>query len=200
MLLTHNKVKNMGYKTIKAHKKVSKIANMEAVLPSVIAILCFLAVLSTFSFAADGYRTHFLSYGPGVAASGQGETFTAAGDDMSVIYYNPALLTKINGSEISASHWFLYDTARYDFVGFADADTESGFALAGTQFYRGNIEARENIDDIAETISNSQMAVYGAYAGVINNWGLKLRYGASVKWLSYEMAKESSNRYGLLIS
>ena len=195
MLLTHNKVKNEGYQTIKAHKKVAKIANMEAVLPSIIAILCFLAVLTAFSFAADGYRSHFLSYGPGVAAAGQGETFTAAGDDMSVIYYNPALLTGLNGSEISASHWFLYDTARYDFVGFSDADTESGFALAGTQFYRGNIEARQNIDDIAEIISNSQMAVYGAYAGVIP--GLKLKYGASIKWLSYEMDKETGNGYGL---
>ncbi|HAX61060.1 MAG TPA: hypothetical protein DCX95_00650 [Elusimicrobia bacterium] len=156
--------------------------------------VCFF-IFTDFCFATEGYRSNFLSYGPGVAAAGLAETFTAAGNDMSVIYYNPALLTKLDGEEITASHWFLYDTARYDFIGFSTTGDKSAFALAGTQFYRGNIETRQKIDGIGDKTSNNQMAVYGSYAEFSNK--LKLDWGVSLKMLDYKMYTEKGTGFGL---
>ncbi|MDD5688529.1 MAG: hypothetical protein PHE88_11940 [Elusimicrobia bacterium] len=188
-------MKNIGYKTIKALNKMSIIAFMRAVLPLMVVFFCFSCVLENYSFAATGYRSNFLSYGPGVAAMAMGDTFTAYGNDMSVIYYNPALLGKLDGEEVSANHWFLFDTARYDFVGFSSAGDNSAFALAGTQFYRGNIEVRTKIDDVETKTENNQMAIYGAYAGYINS--IKLNYGGSLKWLNYNMNTENGTGFGL---
>ena len=185
MLSTHYKMKNIWYKTIKALNKMSKIAFMKAVFPSIIMFFCFWTVFIDFSFGASGYREDFLSYGPGVAAAGMGDTFIANGDDLTAIYYNPALLSKMDGEQISANHSFLFDTARYDFIGFLTAGDNSAFALAGTQLYRGNIEVRQNIDDVPSATKNSQLAIYGSYAGLINS--LSLNYGLTLKWVTYGM-------------
>ena len=86
MLPAHNKMKNTRYKTIKALNKMSKIAFMKAVLPSIVMFFSFLTVFTGFSFGATGYREDFLSYGPGVAAAGMGDTFVSNGDDLTAGY------------------------------------------------------------------------------------------------------------------
>lgn len=165
------------------------------ILIFLLLLLFIRALLIKFCFGATGYREHFLSYGPGAAATGMGETFVANGNDLTAIYYNPALLSKLNGEEISATHWFLFDTARYNFIGFLIAGDDSAFALAGTQFYRGNIEVRQKIDDVEDTTENSQMAVYGSYSGLIDK--LKLNYGITGKWLTYNMYTEKASGGGI---
>ncbi len=158
-------------------------------------IFLFLATIYiNFGFTV-GNRTHFLSYGPGVAASGMGETYTAIGYDMSVIYYNPSLLVNLEGEEIAANHWFLYDGARYNFIGFSSCMEKSAFAIAGTQLYRDNIEVRQTIEDEGTKTENNQMAVYGAYAGIIDK--LNLNYGVSLKWMNFKMYTEKSEALSL---
>jgi len=129
-------------------------------------------------------RTHFLDYGPSAGAMGMGEANVAYALDAGAIYYNPALIYTIR-DQVTASHWFLYDGARYNFVGVVANNETSAFGLAGTQFYRDNIEARQAITDPGTPIQNDQMAVYGAYAGRLAAW--KLNYGVNVKWLKYSM-------------
>lgn len=129
-------------------------------------------------------RTSFLSYGPSAAAAGMGEANGAYALDAGAVYYNPAAIFGLR-DQVTASHWFLYDGARYNFVGVTVNNGNSAYSLAGTQFHRGNIEVRRTINDAAETASNSQIAAYGAYAGRFEK--LKLVYGASIKWLKYAM-------------
>ena len=101
----------------------------------------------------------------------------------------------MDGEQISANHSFLFDTARYDFVGFLTAGDNSAFALAGTQLYAGNIEVRQNIDDVPSTTQNSQMAIYGSYAGLISS--LRLNYGLTLKWVTYSMYTEQADGGGI---
>jgi len=126
-------------------------------------------------------RTHFLTYGPGVSASARGNAFSATGDDMSVFYYNPSLLVNLTSSEITGGHWFLFDNAVYNFVGFSTKLNRSAFALAGTQLYRGEIEVREQIDDEPILTQNSQTAIYGSYA--LKLWKLKTNLGINLKYI-----------------
>jgi hypothetical protein len=151
-----------------------------------------------FSFAtaaaADQGRTNFLTYGPSAAASGMGEANITYAYDAGAIYHNPALMCTIR-DQATASHWFLYDGARYDFVGLVVNNGRSAFGFAGSQFYRDNIEARQTLADDAGKAANSQIAAYGAYAGRFAR--LKLMYGVSVKWLKYSMYNSNASGFGL---
>jgi len=144
------------------------------------ALLLFLTSAAT---AGQG-RTNFLTYGPSAAATGMGEANITQASDAGVIYHNPALMFNIR-DQVTASHWFLYDGARYDFIGLVVNNGRSAFGFGGSQFYRDNIEARQTLTDEGEKTENSQIAAYGAYAGRFD--GLKLTYGAAVKWLKYSM-------------
>ena len=144
--------------------------------------------------AADQGRTNFLTYGPSAAATGMGEANITYASDAGVIYHNPALMCTIR-DQATASHWFLYDGARYDFVGLVVNNGRSAFGFGGAQFYRDNIEVRQTITDEGEKTANSQIAAYGAYAGRFDK--LKLMYGVSVKWLKYSMYNSNANGFGL---
>ncbi|MFH1415199.1 MAG: hypothetical protein ABIH89_03835 [Elusimicrobiota bacterium] len=128
-----------------------------------------------------------------MAASGLGETFTAFGEDISVVYYNPALLHRFTASYVSASHTFLFDTARYDFLGFSYALDRSAFAITGTQLYRDNIEVRQHIDDEPSDTYCSRLLLTGAYSIYIKR--LKLSSGCSINYMKYDMY--DLNDYGI---
>lgn len=152
--------------------------------------LCLLMAAGTAGAAQT--RTHFLDYGPSAGAMGMGEANVAYALDAGAIYYNPSLIYTVR-DQVTASHWFLYDGARYNFVGVVANNETSAFGLAGTQFYRDNIEARQLITDPGTPTQNDQMAVYGAFAGRLAAW--KLNYGLNVKWLKYSMGDFTANGF-----
>jgi hypothetical protein len=154
-------------------------------------IIGCLALVSAAGLAgAVPTRTHFLDYGPSAGASGMGEANIAYALDAGAIYHNPALIYNIR-DQVTASHWFLYDGARYNFIGVVANNERSAFGLAGTQFYRDNIEARQSITDPGTIVQNDQMAVYGTYAGRLA--GLRLNYGVNLKWIKYAMGDFTAN-------
>ncbi|MFH1714633.1 MAG: hypothetical protein ABH857_00340 [Elusimicrobiota bacterium] len=157
--------------------------------------ILFVILISQTIFASDGYRRHFLSYGPSASASALGESYTALGHDGTVSYYNPALLTTLSGYQTSVSNWFLYDTARYSFAGFSSSNEKQAFSISGIQFLRDNIEVRTNIYDEPTNTKNSQLAIFGAYARYIEKY--KLHTGLSLKYLNYEMYTYTSTGFSL---
>lgn len=159
----------------------------------VITAICLLTLAAAES-AASAPRSHFLSYGPSAAASGMGEANAAYALDAGAVYYNPALIYNLR-DQVTASHWFLYDGARYNFVGVVTNGPKSAFGLAGTQFARNNIEVRKNLADAGETAQNSQIAAYGTFASRLER--LRLTYGLSVKWLRYSMYNSAGSGFSM---
>ncbi|MDR2192287.1 MAG: PorV/PorQ family protein [Endomicrobium sp.] len=131
-------------------------------------------------------RQHFLSYGAGVAAAGMAGAFTAIGDDMSVSYYNPALLPKLDAEEIAANYWTLMQDSKYMFFGFETRIGDSGsFAMSASQLSVGDIEVRETLTETGRKESAAQTLINGAYGGYIEK--IKLNYGVGIKYLYYDI-------------
>ncbi len=91
-------------------------------------ILCFVACAMCFALCmghtaeARGVGTSgntALKIGIGARATGMGEASVAVADDVSSIYWNPAGLMQIRGSQLSAMHTEWLDDIRYEWLGFA---------------------------------------------------------------------------------
>lgn len=153
------------------------------IIKNIFIIFCIL-ILSRVVYC--GTRSHFLSFGPGVAAAGMAGTFTAIGNDVSVIYYNPAILGKLESNEVSANYWSLLEGTRYMFLGMSLKLTENtGFAISGTQLGTDGIEVRQSLEEKGRKESASQNVINLAYGGYVEN--IKLHYGIGIKYLYYDI-------------
>lgn len=161
-------------------------------------LILFLIAVNLEPLNATGRRTNFFTNGPGVAAGALAETFTAGGDDVSVIHYNSSLLMTLDRSQVSAIHWFLFDGARYNYVAWAQLLDESVFSMSAAQLYRGGIELRKAIDDTPTTSADSEVAINMAYARQYEPW--KLNYGLAVRYLNFSLADYNDTNYGADIS
>ena len=59
-----------------------------------------------------------LKLGAGARATALGEAYTAAADDASAIYWNPAALTRIDGQSLNLMHAELLGGISYEFLGY----------------------------------------------------------------------------------
>ncbi len=85
---------------------------MKKYLPIILLSLAAAGTLSAGRYAGD-----FMMIGAGVRSLGMGGAFAALADDGSAMYWNPAGISQIRKSEISAMHAFLYNgLASYDHI------------------------------------------------------------------------------------
>ncbi len=99
--------------------------------------------------------TNLLTRGPGAEAAALGNTVVSTVHDPTALYWNPAGLARAGGM-VTGEHLFLYDGARYDFVGLSVPSALGTFGLAALQLNRDNIVARNAIDDPGTNVSNTQ--------------------------------------------
>ncbi len=156
-------------------------------------LLVFLATPNFGRGAVDGRRASILDHGPGVAAQGMGEAFTAGGDDLSVINYNPSLLMTLDRSQVYGMHWFLFEGARYNFLGWAQLLESGAFAISATQLYRDDIEVRQNLADTPSRTSNSQVFLQGSYAGKYDRF--HVNYGGTLRYFAYKLYDNSATAF-----
>jgi hypothetical protein len=148
---------------------------------------CFL--LFTSNLMADSLQKQaddILSLGVGVAAAGLGGAFTANGNDMSVVYYNPARLAALSADEIASNYWSLPQNSRLLFLGFAyGLDDSNKIAISGTQFVKPNdkIDVLKNI-------------IHFAYGGALKSLGIN--YGVSLKYLYYAFGNDNTAAAGAM--
>ena len=150
-------------------------------------ILCFLGTSQAlFADVANGGRSafEFLKISPITRAIGLGGAYTALGDDVGAIYYNPAGLASLLTSELNVTYLALYQSMNYESATFAYPLGESmpdfgGTAAIGINFLQpGNI-ARTNDQgqtvngngtfssaDEVFTFSYARMITSGVHAGL----------------------------------
>ena len=131
-------------------------------------------------------------------ATGQGEAFVAQADDASAIYYNPAGLTQLQGTEISAGGYLWLP--EYDFKGAAGKDnmtltsaqphlyaaTDFGlkkwrFGL-GANIPFGNVSEWGKTGPFVNITTKSSLAVLGASATVAYQINEHLSLGAGLNF------------------
>lgn len=84
--------------------------------------LLLLTGLAPAAFAANNQvgtsAAQFLKLGAGSRAGAMGEAYSAVADDVYAVYYNPAGLTRLKGSQLSAAHAQHFQGISYEFAGF----------------------------------------------------------------------------------
>lgn len=79
------------------------------------------------------------SYAGGTAVNGEGirgstmQAFTAVADDPSAIYYNPAGLTQLKGTNVQASATYIAPNVKYNNT-ITQSQTNSTHSVVGPQF------------------------------------------------------------------
>lgn len=136
------------------------------------------------------FSNEFLKIGVGARAFGMSNSFTAAADDVTAGYWNPAGLTRIEDDfQFSAMHAeYFAGIAAYDYVGFATKIDEK--STIGFSFLRFGVDDIPNTTQLIDADGNlnfDRVTFFSAadFAGVIS-YARKsnvegLSYGGNVK-------------------
>lgn len=137
--------------------------------------------------------TQLLSRGPGAEAAALANTVASTVHDPTALYWNPAGLAYAGGM-VTGEHLFLYDGARYDFIGLSVPSKLGTFGMGALQLDRGDIIARSAIDDSGRTVSNTQSAyLLGFGRSLTEHWSA----GATASVLDFNVAGYKGKGWGL---
>lgn len=128
--------------------------------------------------------TYLLTRGPGAEGAALGNSIVPTVSDPTALYWNPAGLAR-TGGVVTGEHLFLYDGARYDFLGLAVPSRLGTFGFGALQLDRSNIVARNAIDDPGTTVSNNQSDYLVGFARSI---GERFSAGGTANILNFNLA------------
>ncbi len=117
-------------------------------------------VFGNISVAAEnGLSTaSFLSIGVGAKAYGMNQAFTAAADDASAVYWNPAALPTLLQSQVQFSHYSWYQDISLQNLYVAFPGQIVSFGAGVTYFDFGSFEAYDDLDGQLGQMSMHSMA------------------------------------------
>lgn len=144
--------------------------------------------------AAAQESAAFLKLGAGARAMAMGGAYTAAADDASAVYWNPAGLSGMTRREASATHADLFANARHDFFAFAQPTRRGTFAAAVECLSQAAIPGRDEAGAPTGSYRASDAAILVAYADKVSSVaGLGL--GAGMKYIKSGIADVSAQTY-----
>ncbi|MBI2787312.1 MAG: PorV/PorQ family protein [Elusimicrobia bacterium] len=133
-----------------------------------------------------------LSQSPGAQGAALGRAAVSVVQDPTALHWNPAGLAGAGGA-VTGEHQFLYDGARYDFIGLTVPSRLGTFGMGALQLYRGDITARAAIDDPGSQVSASQ-ADY--MAGFGRGFGEHWAAGGTFNMISSDFAGYKDRGFG----
>ena len=136
--------------------------------------------------------TSLLTRGPGAEAAALSGAVVPTVADPTSLYWNPAGLANAGGA-VTGEHLFLYDGARYDFVGLSVPSKVGTFGLGALQLNRSNIVARTAVDDPGTLVSNTQSAYM---LGLGHSFGEHFSAGAAANVLDFNEAGYKDKGFG----
>lgn len=150
------------------------------VKPAVILALVLVVVSPRGAQGATGETGFaFLKLGVGARAMGLGSAYVALADDPTAIYWNPAGLAAIAGTQVTVMHNEWIQDFRQEFVAVGAALGPGVFGAAISGFYSSEFEKRDDTGVLIGHFGFNDVALTGAYGlQVVNGLdaGLALRY------------------------
>lgn len=136
--------------------------------------------------------TTVLSQSPGAQGAALGRAAVAVVQDPTALHWNPAGLAGAGGA-VTGEHLFLYDGARYDFIGLTVPSRLGTFGMGALQLYRGDITARAAVDDPGHQVTASQADYMAGYA---KSFGDHWAAGGTFNMLSSNLAGYKDRGFG----
>ncbi len=142
----------------------------------------------------------FLKISPVARAVGLGGAYTALGDDIGSIYYNPAGLASQLTSEFNFTYLSLYQGMNYEFIAFGYPLAESMPSVGGTVAISVNLlqpGSQQRTNDAGVTVgtfSSGDQVFTLAYARPI---GSSVHFGLSVKMIQQQIDTISSSLFDM---
>lgn len=158
-----------------------------------LAALIISLILSTGPlFAASPGTTamNFLKIEAGAKAAGMGGAFSAAADDASAVWWNPAGLYKQKTKQVSFMHLSWFESINYQFAAYVHPLEKYGTLGVGVSYLSmGSIDSYDNYGlKLDSSLSASDMALFLSYARKL--YGIE--GGVSVKYLKEDLAGDSA--------
>lgn len=143
-----------------------------------------------FSASARGTTAaEFLNLGAGARASAMGNAYSAASDDASSVYWNPAAMTQVGRRSMTFMHAAYINSSYFDYAGFVDNEKALGaFGGALQYFSAGTLTQSNESGANVGTLHPYDMAVYFSYARVLAGFAL----GATAKVIDSQIVGSAS--------
>jgi hypothetical protein len=138
----------------------------------------------------------FLRLGVGERAAGMGEAYTAVARDATALYWNPAGLGGLEGTQLHLMHNEWLQSLRQEFVGVAHATDLGTFALGFTALSQDDLELREELPS-AEPLGHFSAFDLAFHAGYGRALVHDVQAGLAVKFVYSRLYED--NAKGLLV-
>jgi len=160
-----------------------------AIITIWVTLVVFCALVGEVSVAANfgSASADFLNIGVGGRATGMGGAYTAAADDISSSYWNPAGLSGIESAEIGFSHISWYQDVNYEHLGAARRFGERlVLGVSASYLSYGSIQGY----DINDLPTGEIASTYNLAAGVSMGYELfdNVSAGLTVKYIAISLA------------
>lgn len=165
-----------------------------------IIVLCFLFFSSIFAQVSKVGTTsgQFLKIGVGSRAASLGEAFSAAADDASAIYWNPAGMVYLQRNEIIFNHMNWLAGTNYDFLGMV-IPTHSAmgtFGLFASSFSYPDDEVRTvfNPEGTGEKFGANDISLGVSYSRFLTD---RFSFGINCKYIQQTIWSMSASAFAL---
>jgi len=131
-----------------------------------ILFLCLPAAAGSFGSSAKGTTTAgFLKLGVGARAVAMGEAYSAAADEATALYWNPAALTRVRHRSATFMHAAYIDSSFFDYGAFAQNLGARGAWGAGLQYFSaGSITQTDQSGAQTGAFTPHDLALSAGYA------------------------------------
>ena len=139
----------------------------------------------------------FLQIGVGARATAMGGAFVAVSDDAASLYWNPAGLAQIAGSEVIAAHSEWLADVNFDYVGFTMSLGNAGnIGVSVTMLAMPEMLVRteDRQEGTGETFDASDLAVGVSYGRAVTD---RFNVGATVKFVQQRIWHSSASGFAV---
>ena len=149
--------------------------------------LAVLAVVAVFSVKAEA--SVFLKIAPGAAGSGSGGARTASAGDLGALYYNPAGLGSIRGTQIGGGHLDWLGGMSFNYAAGALRFKDGVMGISATFLGYGDMDGRDESGEESGNFGVGDFALQVSY-GREGKEGLSL--GGGVKYIKQSIGEDTA--------